>query len=50
MKPLAFAYERRRIGYAVLAVVLALLCVFPQPFVARAKLVPQDKTASAWAR
>jgi hypothetical protein len=35
----------RRIGYAILAALLALLCVFPQPFVARAKLVPQDNNS-----
>ncbi|AQR75358.1 capsule biosynthesis protein [Sphingomonas sp. LM7] len=35
----------RRIGYAALAAVLALLCVFPQPYVARAKLVPQDNNS-----
>lgn len=35
----------RRIGYAVLAALLALLCVFPQPYVARAKLVPQDNNS-----
>jgi hypothetical protein len=37
--------DRRRRGYALLALVLALLCVFPQPYVARTKVVPQD-TAS----
>jgi uncharacterized protein involved in exopolysaccharide biosynthesis len=36
---------RRRIGYAALGVLLALLCVFPQPYVARAKLVPQDNNS-----
>ncbi|NIJ20024.1 uncharacterized protein involved in exopolysaccharide biosynthesis [Sphingomonas naasensis] len=45
MRGVAFVYERRRIGYAVLALVLALLCVFPQPYVARAKLVPQDNNS-----
>jgi hypothetical protein len=35
----------RRIGYAVAAAVLALLCLFPQPYVARAKLVPQDNNS-----
>ncbi|MCP4027471.1 MAG: capsule biosynthesis protein, partial [Sphingomonas sp.] len=34
--------RNRRIAYAVLAVLLAILCVFPQPYVARAKIVPQD--------
>lgn len=32
----------RRRAYAVLALVLAVLCAFPQPYVARAKIVPQD--------
>jgi len=37
------ADPRRRLqGYAVLALALALLCLFPQPHVARAKVVPQD--------
>lgn len=33
--------QRRRI-YAVLAIVLAILCLFPQPDVSRARIVPQD--------
>jgi len=33
---------RRRLGYAVAAAILAILCLFPQPFVGRTKLVPQD--------
>lgn len=47
MSPLAFLAEprRRRIGYAVLALLLAVLCLFPQPYVARAKLVPQDNNS-----
>lgn len=32
----------RRTGYAVIALLLALLCAFPRPYVARAKMVPQD--------
>jgi hypothetical protein len=35
----------RRIGYVVVAVVLAILCVFPQPYVGRAKVVPQDPSS-----
>jgi len=35
----------RRIGYAALALILAALCVFPRPYVARAKLVPQDSNS-----
>lgn len=34
--------RKRRIGYALLALLLALLCVVPRPWVARAKIVPQD--------
>lgn len=34
--------RRRRIGYAVLALLLLVLCVVPRPWIARAKLVPQD--------
>lgn len=47
MSRLAFLAEprRRRIGYAVLTLLLAALCVFPQPYVARAKLVPQDNNS-----
>lgn len=37
--------RRRRIAYAALALVLATLCIFPQPYVARAKLVPQDNNS-----
>lgn len=33
--------QRRRL-YAALALVLAVLCVFPQPYVSRARVVPQD--------
>lgn len=36
----------RRIGYAVLAVSLAILCLFPRPWVARAKLLPQDSSSA----
>jgi hypothetical protein len=38
--------RRRRIGYAVVALVLALLCLFPRPWVARAKLLPQDSSSA----
>lgn len=34
--------RKRRIAYGVLALVLALLCMVPRPYVARAKIVPQD--------
>lgn len=36
--------RRRRIAYVVLALVLAVLCVVPRPYVARAKVVPQDSS------
>lgn len=32
----------RWIGYGVLAAILAVLCLFPQPYVARSKVLPQD--------
>src|SRR5690606_16714979 len=34
--------RRRRRAYALAALLLALLCLFPRPYVARAKVVPQD--------
>jgi uncharacterized protein involved in exopolysaccharide biosynthesis len=37
--------RQRRRGYAVLALLLLLLSVFPQPYVARAKVVPQDSAS-----
>ncbi|WP_052507749.1 capsule biosynthesis protein [Sphingomonas hengshuiensis] len=37
--------RHRRLGYALVALVLALLCVVPRPYVARAKLVPQDSSS-----
>jgi uncharacterized protein involved in exopolysaccharide biosynthesis len=37
--------RQRRRGYALLALLLAILCVFPRPFVARAKVVPQDNNS-----
>ena len=37
--------RRRRIGYAVLALLLAIFCAFPRPYVARAKMVPQDSNS-----
>ncbi|MDE8652343.1 capsule biosynthesis protein [Novosphingobium album (ex Liu et al. 2023)] len=35
----------RRRGYGVLALVLLVLCFFPQPYVARTKFVPQDPSS-----
>jgi len=35
----------RRRAYAVLALLLLILCVVPRPYVARAKLVPQDSNS-----
>lgn len=37
----------RRLAYAVAALVLAILVVFPRPYVAQARIVPQDTAASA---
>ena len=34
--------RNRRLSYLLLAIVLAILCVIPRPWVARAKLLPQD--------
>lgn len=36
----------RRIGYAILAIVLAILCFWPRPYVGRAKIVPQDPSSA----
>ncbi len=38
--------RRRRIGYIAIALVLAVLCVVPRPWVARAKLLPQDANSA----
>lgn len=37
--------RRRRWGYAAVALVLAVLSVFPPPYVSRAKVVPQDTSS-----
>ena len=37
--------RKRRWAYALLALVLVVLCLFPQPFVARTKFVPQDASS-----
>ena len=37
----------RRIAYFVTALIAAFLIFFPRPYVARAKIVPQDTSASA---
>ncbi len=39
--------RHRRVLYLIAASVAAILIFFPQPFVARAKIVPQDTSASA---
>lgn len=36
----------RRIGYLVAALALAVLCFVPRPYVARAKLLPQDSSSA----
>lgn len=38
--------RNRRLAYSLLAVILAILCVFPRPWVARAKLLPQDSSSA----
>lgn len=45
----AFAADgrNRRLVYIVLALILAVLCVFPRPWVARGKIVPDNASASA---
>lgn len=37
----------RRLAYLSVALIAAVLVIFPRPFVARAKIVPQDTSASA---
>jgi uncharacterized protein involved in exopolysaccharide biosynthesis len=37
--------RQRRWAYAALIVLLAVLCVIPRPYVARAKVVPQDSSS-----
>lgn len=39
--------RHRRIAYAIAAIIAAVLILFPRPYVARAKIVPQDTSASA---
>lgn len=38
--------RNRRITYGVMAIILAILCVVPRPWVARAKLLPQDSSSA----
>lgn len=38
--------QTRWIGYAFLSLILAILCFFPRPWVARAKLLPQDSSSA----
>lgn len=37
----------RLIGYALVALILAILCLFPRPYVARTKIVPGDSGANS---
>jgi uncharacterized protein involved in exopolysaccharide biosynthesis len=37
--------RKRRTAYLVVALILALLCVLPRPYVARAKVLPQDASS-----
>ena len=39
--------RNRRLGYLAVAIVAGALILFPRPYVARAKIVPQDTSASA---
>ncbi|MEO7240073.1 MAG: capsule biosynthesis protein [Sphingomicrobium sp.] len=39
--------RNRRLAYLVMAIVAAVLVFFPQPYLARAKIVPQDTSATA---
>lgn len=39
--------SRRRLAYALVALIAAILIFFPRPYVARAKIVPQDTSASS---
>ena len=38
--------RNRRLTYLVLAILLAILIVFPRPYVARAKVLPQDSSSA----
>lgn len=44
-RPIASAHLRRR-AYAAVIVMLAILCVLPRPYVARAKILPGDTSAT----
>lgn len=37
----------RRLAYLIIAIIAAILIFFPRPYLARAKIVPQDTSASA---
>ena len=39
----------RRIGYVLVALVLAVLCVFPRSYVAKSKMLPQDEQSGGLA-
>ena len=36
----------RRVAYGISALILAVLCLWPEPYVARAKLLPQDSSSA----
>jgi hypothetical protein len=38
--------RRRLLGYAIAALVLALLAVFPQPYIGRARILPRDPSSA----
>ena len=39
--------RKRRLAYLVLSIIMGILIFFPRPYVARAKIVPQDTSATA---
>ncbi len=38
--------KNRLIAYTIIGLILAILCVFPQPYLARAKILPQDNSST----
>ena len=47
--PFYTVFKNRRwrlTAYAIVALILAILCLFPRPYVARAKLLPQDSSSA----
>ncbi len=46
LSPMSRDTRLRRRAYAVAVIILAILCVLPRPYVARAKILPGDASAS----